>query len=103
MPVQSKDQLLALIAEHQQQLKALGVKRCGIFGSFVRDDPGRASDTDLRVELEPGRKSFDKFMQLAFLFEELFGRRVDLLTLESLIPYLGPYIVRKMEYIPFTP
>ena len=102
MSVQSKAQLLALIAEHQQQLRALGVKRCGIFGSFVRDQPSTASDVDVLVEFEPGRKSFDNFMQLAFLFEDLFGRRVDLLTLESLSPYLGPHIVREVEYVPFT-
>ncbi|MBA2680468.1 MAG: nucleotidyltransferase family protein [Ktedonobacteraceae bacterium] len=101
MAVQSKAQLLALIAEHQEQLKALGVRRCGIFGSFVRDQPGRASDVDVLVEFEPGRKSFDNFMQLAFFFEDLFGRHVDLLTPEALSPYLGPHIVREVEYVPF--
>lgn len=102
MPVKSKAQLLALIAEHQQRLKALGVKRCGIFGSFVRDQVGCESDVDVLVEFEPGRKSFDNFMQVAFLFEDLLSRRVDLLTPESLSPYLGPHIVREVEHVPFT-
>ena len=100
MIVQSKSQLLALIAAHKEQLKAFGVKRFGIFGSFVRDEPEQESDVDVFVEFAPGQKTFDNFMHLAFYLEELFGRKVDLLTPESLSPYLGPEIVREVEYVP---
>ncbi len=41
---------------------------------------GGESDVDVLVEFEPGRKSFDNFMLVAFLLEDLLGRRVDLLT-----------------------
>ncbi len=51
------------------------------------------------VEFAPGRKTFDNFMQLAFYLEELFGRKVELLTPESLSPYLGPRILREVEYV----
>ena len=37
-------------------------------------------------------------MGLAFLLEDLFGRRVDLVTRESLSPYIGPHILREAEY-----
>jgi len=37
------------------------------------------------VEFKPGQKSFDSFMALAFLLEEILGRKVDLATRESLI------------------
>jgi hypothetical protein len=53
------------------------------------------------VEFEPGRKTFDAFMQLAFFLEALFGRRVELVTPESLSPYIGPHILREMEYVSF--
>jgi predicted nucleotidyltransferase len=99
MIVQSKAQLLALIREHQEQLQAFGVRRCGIFGSFIRDQQDRQSDVDVLVEFEPGKKTFDNFIHLAFYLEELFGRKVDLLTPESLSPHIGPKIVCEVEYV----
>jgi len=96
----TKTDLLQLITEHQQQLRALGVKRCGLFGSFVREQPTPYSDVDILVEFEPGNKTFANFMRLAFLFEELFGRKVDLVTLESLSPHIGPHILQEVEYAP---
>lgn len=42
-------------------------------------------------------------MHLGFYLEELFGRKVDLLTHESLSPYLGPRILREVEYVALHP
>ncbi len=77
----------------------MAVRRCGLFGSFVRNEARRVgSDVDILVEFEPGQRTFDHFMQLAFFLEDLFGRRVDLVTTESLSPYIGPRIMREVEY-----
>ena len=100
MPVQSKEQILTLLLEQQAVLHRLGVKRCGVFGSFVRNAPQDQSDVDILVEFEPGQKTFDHFMQLAFFLEDLFGRKVDLVTTESLSPYIGPHILREVDYAP---
>ena len=96
MTVQTKEQVLSLLQEHQPQIGAFGVRRLGLFGSFVREQQGRESDVDVLVEFEPGRKTFDAFMQLAFFLEALFGRRVELVTPESLSPYIGPHILREI-------
>ena len=98
MPVKNKREIFALLAEHESQLRRLGVSRCGLFGSFARDEQDEQSDVDILVEFEEGRKSFDNFMALAFFLEDLFGRKVDLLTPESLSPYIGPHILREVEY-----
>lgn len=103
MSIATKTDLLARVADQQQQLKTFGVKRLGIFGSFVRDQQHDESDVDVLVEFEPGRKTFDNFMHLAFYLEELFGRKVELLTPESLSPYLGPQILREVEYVTLGP
>jgi hypothetical protein len=60
------------------------VKRCGVFGSFARNEAGAQSDVDILVEFELEKKSFDNFMKLSFFLEDLFGRRVNLVTTESL-------------------
>jgi hypothetical protein len=96
----TKTDLLKVLVEHQQQIRALGVKRCGVFGSFVREQPRTQSDVDILVEFEPEKKNFVNFMHLAFLLEELLGRKVDLVTPESLSPYIGPHILREVEYVP---
>ena len=51
------------------------------------------------VEFEPGQKTFTNFSRLAFLLEELLGRPVEVLTADSLSPYIGPFILRESEYV----
>jgi hypothetical protein len=43
-------------------------------------------------------KSFDHFMELSFVLEEVFQRRVELVTIESLSPHIGPHILKEVEY-----
>uniref|UniRef100_B8HP05 DNA polymerase beta subunit n=1 Tax=Cyanothece sp. (strain PCC 7425 / ATCC 29141) TaxID=395961 RepID=B8HP05_CYAP4 len=87
MPVQTKNQVLSLLQQHQQEIKRFGVSRCGLFGSFVRDTAIHdQSDVDILVVFEPEQKTFDNFMHLSFFLEDLFSRTVDLITLESLSP-----------------
>lgn len=96
--IERKRDLFALLAKHQEQLKQFGVKRWGVFGSFARGQQNDRSDVDILVEFEQGKKSFDNFMHLAFFLEEQVGRRVELVTPESLSPYIGPHILREVEY-----
>ncbi|TEU10623.1 MAG: nucleotidyltransferase [Anaerolineales bacterium] len=103
MPVQTKERTLSLIEEHRDRIKALGVRKLGLFGSFVREEQGVESDIDLLVEFEQGKKTFDNFMQLCFFLEDLLKRRVELVTPESLSPYIGPRIMSEVEYVTFIP
>ncbi|MBW4469041.1 MAG: nucleotidyltransferase family protein [Stenomitos rutilans HA7619-LM2] len=100
MSVQTKAQVLSLLQKYQPELQQFGVNRCGIFGSFVRDaNVHEQSDVDILVAFEPDQKTFDNFMHLSFFLEELFGRSVDLITIESLSPYIGPRILDEVEYV----
>ncbi len=98
MAVNNKSELFSAFLRHQARLKHFGVKRCGVFGSFARGMQSDESDVDILVEFEPGKKSFDNFMGLAFFLEEMMGRKVELVTPESLSPYIGPHILREVEY-----
>jgi predicted nucleotidyltransferase len=99
MAVQTKKRVLTLIYARRDHIKALGVKRLGLFGSFARMQQDRNSDIDVLVEFEPSQKTFDNFIHLAFFLEDLFGRRVELVTPEALSPYIGPHIMREVEYV----
>jgi predicted nucleotidyltransferase len=98
--LKTKDDILALLDENRPALNRMGVARIGLFGSFVRGEQDRGSDIDLLVVFEPGRKSFDAFMELSFFLEEILGRKVDLVTRESLSPHIGPHILEEVEDVP---
>jgi hypothetical protein len=101
MVVQTKEHVLSLLQRHREHIRNLGVRRLGLVGSFARQQQGAESDVDVLVEFEPRHKTFDAFMQLAFFLEELFERRVELVTPESLSPYIGPRILAEIEYVSF--
>jgi len=96
-PVEDKSQLQARLREHSDRIRSCGVRRLEVFGSFQRGDATPESDVDLLVEFEPGRKTYDRFLDLSFLLEEILGRPVELLTRESLSPYIGPRILEEAE------
>jgi len=96
--VATKQDISRLLHENRHSLPALGVKRIGLFGSYVRGRQHSGSDIDLLVEFEAGRKSFDSFMELAFWLESILQREIELVTIESLSPYIGPYILKEVEY-----
>ena len=73
------------------------MKRLGVFGSFVRGQQRPDSDVDLLVEFDPALKTFDNFMALSLLLEDLLQRRVELVTTESLSPHLRPHILDEVE------
>ncbi len=98
MTVQNKEQIFKCLHEHRAEIRGFGVKRFGLFGSFRQERQTVESDVDLLVEFENGRKSFDNFMRLSFFLEDLLGRKVDLITPESLSPHLGAKILREVEY-----
>jgi predicted nucleotidyltransferase len=94
--------VLTVLSRNRARLVAFGVKRLGLFGSFVREEQKPASDIDLLVEFQRGKKTFDNFMELSFLLEDLLQREVELVTTESLSPYLGPHILKEVQYVSLT-
>ena len=59
--------------------------------------PIEGGDVDLLAQFLPEQKTFDNFIQLAFLLEAAFRPHVELVTPESLSPYIGPHISDEVE------
>jgi predicted nucleotidyltransferase len=91
----SKD-IFEILRRNRSLLKKYRVRKIGLFGSYGRDEALRESDIDLLVDFE--NKSIDNFIELAFALEELFGRRVDLLTEKGISPYILPYIRNEVQW-----
>lgn len=52
---------------------------------------------DVLVEFVPGMKSFDRLLALGDLLEARLARRIELVTLESLSPFIGPHILAEAQ------
>src|SRR3990172_1764802 len=74
----------ACLAAAQAEIFGLGVRRLALFGSVQRNTARPDSDVDVLVEFQPGEKTYKHFFALG----ELLGRRVELVTPESLSPFL---------------
>jgi len=82
----SRETILEELEKHAAELRKLGVRRIGLFGSYLREVARADSDLDFLVELR--RPSFDDYMETKFFLEDLFGRKVDLVTEKALKPAL---------------
>lgn len=82
-----RDEALAVLAAHRQELERLGVRSLALFGSVARDEAGPDSDVDLLVEFE-GPATFAGYMDLKDLLEAVLARPVDLTTGQALKPAL---------------
>jgi len=97
----NKKEIFKLLKQHKEKLKNCYVLRIGIFGSVLRGDNTNESDIDFIVEFEEGKKNHDNFIELVFLLERLLERKVDLLTIEALNPYIKPRILKEAYFESF--
>lgn len=89
----SREEAITRLQRIEAEVQRLGVRRLALFGSVLRNEARPDSDVDLLVEFAPGEKSLDRFMALADLLESVLERPVELVTTESLSPYIGPHIL----------
>jgi hypothetical protein len=94
----TKDEILRKLEESREEIEKYGVRRIGLFGSYVRNEQKENSDVDLLVEFDEGEKSFGNYMDLKIFLEDLFGCRVDLVIAEDVKPLLRPDIMREVVY-----
>ncbi|AGB02296.1 nucleotidyltransferase family protein [Methanoregula formicica] len=90
---------LSLLREHEPELKKrFSVAKIGIFGSFSRREERLDSDVDILVTFQEGKKTFDNFMGTKFYLEDLFQRKVDLVTDAALKPLIREPILQEVVY-----
>ena len=94
--------VIETLRAHKEAIRErYSVRRIGVFGSYARGEQKTTSNIDVLVEF--GKPTFDNFMDLAFYLEELFGRRVDLLTPEGVkgirIKEIAKEIMESVVYV----
>jgi uncharacterized protein len=94
----NKSHILSRLKELKPTLKKeYAVKEIGLFGSFSDGTNTEDSDIDLIVELE--KPIGWKFFSLELYLENVFNRKIDLVTKNSIKEQLKDSILGQVNYI----
>ncbi|NUO81761.1 nucleotidyltransferase family protein [candidate division KSB1 bacterium] len=96
---QLRDVLESLRGRKSDLFQKFGVLNLAIFGSYVKKVQKAESDVDIFVELKPGYKTFDNYMDLKFCLEDLLQKKIDLAIKESIRAELKAEVLREAVYV----
>lgn len=75
----NRDQVLSLLHDHAEELRALGVQHLSLFGSTARGEAGHNSDVDLAARFDDARPlSLLDIIAIEHRLSEILGQPVDL-------------------------
>jgi len=94
----TKEEILNKLSDLKPALqREFAVKNIGLFGSFSDDTNNSDSDIDLLVEFE--RPIGWKHFSLEIYLEEVFGRKIDIVTKNALKEQLKERILNQVRYV----
>ena len=88
-------QIMKKIESAKESVKKYGVKKIGLFGSFLKKKQHKKSDIDILVEFD--NPKFNEYMELKFMLEKLFRKKVDLVMIKNIKPALS-YVKKEAIY-----
>ena len=93
-------QILETLRKHDEALETYSVRRIALFGSYAKSEEMSASDIDFLVEFD--KPTYDNFYDLIEYLENLFGKKVEVLTpiaLETMrVPEVAERIRQSLVY-----
>jgi uncharacterized protein len=95
--VTTKKELIEAIHANEEKIKSFGVKKLGLFGSFVHEEQDEDSDVDFLVDFRKKDLNLSNLSGLGYFLEDISGRRVELVTRNSLSKYFGHHILNETE------
>lgn len=96
----TKKQIKERITSNAILIRQYGISKIGLFGSYARQQETKDSDIDILIDFESDKETFDNFMAICDLLDQLFsGHKVEIVTTGGLSPYIGPHILKNVEYV----
>lgn len=89
--------ILDFLQNNRDTLKALGVQKIGLFGSYVREENQPESDIDLLLIMD--NFTFANWMDVWNYLEDNFGCDIDLVPEKDLREELRPIILSEVQYV----
>jgi predicted nucleotidyltransferase len=97
----TRTDILEALRRHRPDLERLSVKTIALFGSYAKDAQTDSSDLDFVVEFFA--PTYDNFASLEQFLEQLFGRRIDILTPAGVnsirVPQISEDIKRTLVHV----
>lgn len=94
----TKDEILSKLNELKPFLyKDYAVKNIGIFGSYANNSNTEESDIDILIELE--KPIGWKFFTLELYLENIFKKKIDLVTKNALKEQIKDDILKQAQFI----
>jgi predicted nucleotidyltransferase len=90
------DSILDFLNSHAAELRAMGVQRIGLLGSYVRGDQQPDSDVDFLFEME--HLTWTGWMDIWNFLEDGLGVEVDLVPKKDLRPELSQIVLSEVRY-----
>ena len=91
------------VAEIKKKIKPIlkrhDVKKAAIFGSHARGEENKKSDIDILIEYKKDDKSLLDLSGLKIELEEKLDKKVDVLTYDSIHPFLKDIILGEQRPI----
>ena len=92
----TRQRILKSLKDRPEMLRKYRVKRIGLFGSYATGKQTPRSDIDFLVDFE--EPTSDNFMGLNSHLEQLFKRKIDLITDGSLSRHIKPYVEKQIRW-----
>ena len=92
----TSEKIIESIEKNKAKIRKGGVKKIGLFGSFIRKKQKSESDIDFLVEFE--KINIDKYLYILNLLEKLFKKKIDLVIEQDLKPELE-YVKKEAKYV----
>jgi hypothetical protein len=94
-----KREIIKIIRNSKPEMEShYGVRRLGLFGSYVREKQSKRSDIDILVTFNRDIDLFD-FLDLHEYLESQLRLKVDLVMESALKPAIGKRILSEVEYV----
>ena len=92
---ESYERIIGEMERNSKDIKKYGVKKIGLFGSYLKGTQKKGSDVDILVEFD--EISYDDYYKVLVLLKRLLKKKIDLVISESLRPELT-YVKKEAIY-----
>jgi len=90
----TKEDITKTMNRKRDILKKYGIRKISLFGSYIRNEQKDSSDIDFLVEFESPISIF-QHVHLMNELEQLFGRKVEVVSVKALKPILRENILKE--------
>lgn len=89
--------ILDFLHSHREELRAMGVVKIGLFGSYARGEQRPDSDMDFLITMSS--PSFKNFMHVWNFLEDNFEHKIDIGEEKYLREEIRPEVMRDVIYV----